>query len=520
MAQLLRKSVEEAARGRFERAPRGEKDNPMKLQHRARAHLGAVGAALLALTTSLNISAHDGDDYDPKETHDDKSYEPNEILAEPCDWWADVAAGNLDVLEVVNGEGEQLRVLMAGGNLGVGQPSSGDDDVIQSLALANTGTVMDRVTFNVELLRGDECSGDKFFLSLGSKSTAFFPAPTSPFREEISVDVHNWDGSLVGGLFAEEGGVPKIHDQFGNDIPSGDLGPLVLTRDFGNPLFTLLDAQVLAYLGPPRTVNGYVPTSNADQELLNARYDDFVTEHERLYSLLLFRADLSGINSSWRANMADGIRERAWGPPIYHDDGRYHDDHHHVDHFSTRGPHDNAHPDFPWGGWLDGHRRYLTVLTRGVEAQLPFGRLPTWDTRFRIPTEFDLWITSDTAPNVPTDLTPAELCDSYAPERDGFGRVSRHTLEDSETAFFNMLNGWHGAVHLAVGGRMSVPVIVLPLPPALLVGFSTGAQTPIFWAWHSGLDQIWRTWQLCWPSWHAERYTWDQDETLDFALEN
>ena len=444
----------------------------MKLQHAARAHIGAVGSAILALTTSLDISAHEGA-HDPDLPYHYEEYEPDEILEVPdeCHWWTDVASGKLDVLEVVNGDGEPLRVLMAGGNL-----------------------MSTKLTFNVELLRGDDCAGDKFYLQLGSYYTNTGP----PVTNEITVDVVDWNGSLVGGLYAEYGQLPKVYDEYGNDIPSGDLGPLVLTRDFGNPLFTLLDAQVLAYLGPPRTVLGAVPASTFDQDRLDAYYEAFVTNHQRLYSLLLFRADLSGISSSWRRSIAGGIRERAWGPWVYHERGRFFNDHHHVQHLIVRAPHDADH----WGGWWDGHRRLLTVLAKGVERDLPFGRLPTWDTSYNIPSEFDLWIASRSANNVPTEITAAEVCDNYPPDRDARGMEAR--LETSESELETKTNNWHNGVHLGLGGKMGN-------------SFTTAAQTPIFYPWHTTVDQIWRNWQLCWPSWEAWAYTWDQDQTLDYG---
>ena len=40
--------------------------------------------------------------------------------------------------------------------------------------------------------------------------------------------------------------------------------------------------------------------------------------------------------------------------------------------------------------------------------------------------------------------------------------------------------------------------------------FNTAASVPLFYAWHSTVDQIWLNWQLCEAAYHPNRYSWDE----------
>lgn len=47
----------------------------------------------------------------------------------------------------------------------------------------------------------------------------------------------------------------------------------------------------------------------------------------------------------------------------------------------------------------------------------------------------------------------------------------------------NAINGWHGSVHIAIGGTMSSIMIA--------------SAAPIFWCWHAFVDHIYWNWQMC-----------------------
>ncbi len=47
-------------------------------------------------------------------------------------------------------------------------------------------------------------------------------------------------------------------------------------------------------------------------------------------------------------------------------------------------------------------------------------------------------------------------------------------------------NGWHGSVHVAIGGTMQDAMIA--------------SAAPIFWCWHGYVDHVYWDWQRCQPS--------------------
>lgn len=76
-------------------------------------------------------------------------------------------------------------------------------------------------------------------------------------------------------------------------------------------------------------------------------------------------------------------------------------------------------------------------------------------------------------------------------------------LADEKVALFGDVNGWHGSVHISVGGDMAP--------------FETSASTPIFFAWHGLVDVIWNNWQLCEAAYHPNRYSWTRSESRNPA---
>ncbi|MEV4041301.1 tyrosinase family protein [Streptomyces umbrinus] len=123
--------------------------------------------------------------------------------------------------------------------------------------------------------------------------------------------------------------------------------------------------------------------------------------------------------------------------------------------------------------FLSRHRQYLA----GLESFLVgtgngrFTPLPKWDPGVEIPSEFSVAKASDTGrvrpplqnlnPKmpVPTHLRAPNLC-----------QIS------SGDALAVAIEGWHGQVHVAVGGAME--------------SISIAPAAPIFWCWHAFIDDI------------------------------
>lgn len=127
-----------------------------------------------------------------------------------------------------------------------------------------------------------------------------------------------------------------------------------------------------------------------------------------------------------------------------------------------------------------GHRAYIA----GMEAYLAannggqFAPLPLWDPATPIPPEFNV-VKPDDAGNprlplqnlnpqlaLPPEFRPGAVC-SFASGAD----------------LGNAVNGWHGSVHIRIGGAMG-DIMISP-------------SAPIFWCWHAFLDHVYVDWQQC-----------------------
>ena len=125
-----------------------------------------------------------------------------------------------------------------------------------------------------------------------------------------------------------------------------------------------------------------------------------------------------------------------------------------------------------------GHREYIEhleafLVTRGAGRFVP---LPTWDPSTPIPLEFRVVKATDGGlprpalmnfnPNLPMpgQFAPPAVC-NFA----------------SATDLGNAANGWHGSVHITVGGTMGQLAIA--------------SAAPIFWCWHAFVDEIYWDYQ-------------------------
>lgn len=130
-------------------------------------------------------------------------------------------------------------------------------------------------------------------------------------------------------------------------------------------------------------------------------------------------------------------------------------------------------PDIHGGAtFLSWHRNYLVGLENFLLAQgrPDFVPLPAWDPSEPIPSEFNI---PDSGPGALQNLDPGI---TFSPQFDEENLGNWETEDDLGSA----LSGPHGSVHIAVGGVMA--------------NFQSPS-APIFWPWHSFVDDIWWSWQ-------------------------
>ncbi|MBA2659482.1 MAG: tyrosinase family protein [Nitrosospira sp.] len=127
---------------------------------------------------------------------------------------------------------------------------------------------------------------------------------------------------------------------------------------------------------------------------------------------------------------------------------------------------------------LTGHRQYIEELEAFLTAQggARFVPLPAWNSANPIPAEFSTVKPQDDGtprpslinlnPNIPmpSQYTPPAVC-NFA----------------SLTDLGNDINGWHGSVHVTIGGTMG--------------SLAIASAAPIFWCWHAFVDEIYWDYQ-------------------------
>lgn len=127
-----------------------------------------------------------------------------------------------------------------------------------------------------------------------------------------------------------------------------------------------------------------------------------------------------------------------------------------------------------------GHRAYIA----GMEAFLAangggqFVPLPMWNPANRIPAEFNVVKPQDdgTPRLALVNLNPSRALPSQFQFPAVCSFRSGGDLGDA-------INGWHGSVHIAIGGAMA-DIMISP-------------SAPIFWCWHAYLDHVYWDWQRC-----------------------
>src|SRR6266496_1433828 len=132
------------------------------------------------------------------------------------------------------------------------------------------------------------------------------------------------------------------------------------------------------------------------------------------------------------------------------------------------------------------HRNYIGDLEQwlAIHGGSEFTPLPSWNPPNPIPPEFNVVKPQDNGtarpplvnltPNLgkPAGLVPPALCG----------------IADADALWDNNVDGWHGAVHVTIGGTMGD----IHIAPA----------APVFFCWHGYVDEIYEDWLRCrWSGW-------------------
>lgn len=129
---------------------------------------------------------------------------------------------------------------------------------------------------------------------------------------------------------------------------------------------------------------------------------------------------------------------------------------------------------------FEGHRSYLgkmeAWLTQNGGGQ--FAPIAKWDPATQIPQEFNVVKPKDNGEQYP----PLQNLNPNKPIPQAFQKPALCSFSNAAN-LGNAINGWHGDVHLAVGGAMGNAMI----SPA----------APIFWCWHGFLDNVYSDFLSC-----------------------
>ncbi len=127
-----------------------------------------------------------------------------------------------------------------------------------------------------------------------------------------------------------------------------------------------------------------------------------------------------------------------------------------------------------------GHRAYIAGMETFLSANGggAFVPLPQWNPINPIPPEFNVVKPED-------DSTPRPALINLNPNMATPKEFEMPQVCDFESGddLGNAINGWHGGVHVTIGGTM---------------GFlSIASAAPIFWCWHAFVDHVYWNWQSC-----------------------
>jgi hypothetical protein len=199
-------------------------------------------------------------------------------------------------------------------------------------------------------------------------------------------------------------------------------------------------------------------------------------------------------------NMPTCAQDIVYDKLAQHIDRQVIDDHYEIHHHDAAeteamGPLVAHGETFEMGGFFGGHKRYIRRMQHRVSvfdySWMPNGLIPAWSSNTTIPVTYRTpvaapggaanncdsrsafcngWLSDpvvDATPNQPkpAGLSPANVC-SIA----------------TAAALHNATSGWHGDVHVAIGGAF---------------GTFDSPANPLFFLWHNFVNDIWEDWKDC-----------------------
>ena len=134
------------------------------------------------------------------------------------------------------------------------------------------------------------------------------------------------------------------------------------------------------------------------------------------------------------------------------------------------------------------HRKYIADLEQWLAANggSAFVPLPAWNPADPIPAEFNVVKPQDDGTPRPglVNLSPG------LPKPAALAPPNLCSIADADSLWDDETDGWHGAVHISVGGTMAD----IRIAPA----------APIFFCWHGYVDEIYEDWLRCrWTGWES-----------------
>ena len=135
--------------------------------------------------------------------------------------------------------------------------------------------------------------------------------------------------------------------------------------------------------------------------------------------------------------------------------------------------------------FLPWHRIYLILLERQLRSIHPDVTIPYWD--WTVDRAFPAWLAGFT----PTVTTPAQgaIHVTRSPADPAAlptaGEIAEVLADTDFASFTSQLEGYHGSVHVWVGGTMGN----IPTAPC----------DPVFFMHHANIDRLWSEWQAANP---------------------
>lgn len=356
----------------------------------------------------------------------------------------------------------------------------------------NYDAVAGNLDYYIEYLADPmDCGGEEFILRL----------PLHGTDDHAEFEIWEADGDLLGSISADKGSVPVMRDQDDIVISTSVLGPFVINDSMMGQVdrilfYTLSDARILTNLPEPSYYNGAAPTNWLQELFMGLAYAFTVETRFELFEQFRFRRMLTHMTTAAIQRASDAIDDHIFDPGAYA--STVWEDHPFVDHSVAFTPMTGS----TYGGFCNGHRNYLMemedyLFSVSDAERTPFRRIPAWRSEQTVPAAFDVRIDHTTSSQtMPSDYEASNICEAYHPSLFSGATLEQRmeNAQDALNADFSPSGGWHGLTHVDLDGDMR--------------DGSTAGRAPIFFPWHTTIDVVWQNWQLCWPTWDPDDYTW------------